>query len=577
MAYEFHYTPTGTGVISGKEVLEQTEDAINDLSGQISGDVQIAIDTANNALNTANSASADAQNAINTANTAYTAATNAQNTANAAQNTASNALTAAQNAQNDVNALGNRVTTAENNITQNTTDISGLTTRMGTAEGNITTLQNDVVTAQATANSAQQTATTARQQSYVLRYSSSSVTDNSTIAYSTLDNTDNIKASDKIIDSDGKIFSIVSVDNTNQTVTVGTALIDLALDANVMHLSGNETVAGIKNFTDYTYIRALNFTNEVASPSSSNSAVMPIVITVTYTDSSPSQSARLNFRITADGTKSLYPHENNQYALGLQSRKWSEVRAVQYYYGSSDVEFSNKFVTTDTVQAIDSKKTFNNIVPINGAYIGNEPSTSFRTVLLLRSRYDTDGKSGWLVSKFRSNSAQGQLSGSDTVVLNFDVLENEVRTNGILRFALSSWSENTPTRFSLIPNPAIESGLGNAGNKWNTINGINPGSLSMPDLNNGIDISGYITNLSKGVNTYTPPSNGWLSIRVKKTSLVHTSLMMYQPGGLLSSCETDEYSISGTNLPVIANQNVEIYVYADVLVEAKFYPCHGNV
>ena len=248
---DFHYTPTGTGVISGKEVLEQTEDAINDLGGQISGDVQTAIDTANNALNVANTASTDAQNAVNTANTAYTAATNAQNTANAAQNTASNALTAAQNAQNDVNALGNRVTTAENNITQNTTDISGLTTRMGSAEGNITSLQNDVITAQGTATSAQNTATMARQQAYVLRYSGTAITDNSTIAYSTLDNTDNIKADDKIIDVDGKIFSIVSVDSDNSTVTVGSALIDLALDANVMHLSGNETASGKKIFSEY--------------------------------------------------------------------------------------------------------------------------------------------------------------------------------------------------------------------------------------------------------------------------------------------------------------------------------------
>lgn len=247
---DFHYTPTGTGVISGKEVLEQTEDAINDLGGQISGDVQTAIDTANNALNTANTASADAQNAVNTANTAYTTATNAQNTANAAQTTATNAQTAAQTAQNDVNALGNRVTTAENNISQNTSNISGLTTRMGTAEGNITTLQNDVVTAQGTATSAQNTATMARQQAYVLRYSSTAITDNSTIAYSTLDNTDNIKASDKIIDTDGKIFSIVSVDSDNSTVTVGTALVDLALDANVVHTSGNETKSGELTLSD---------------------------------------------------------------------------------------------------------------------------------------------------------------------------------------------------------------------------------------------------------------------------------------------------------------------------------------
>ena len=255
---DFHYTPTGTGVISGKEVLEQTEDAINDLGTQISGDVQTAIDTANNALNTANTASADAQNAVNTANTAYTTATSAQNTANTAQNTANNALTAAQNAQNDVNALGNRVTTAEGNITQNTNAITGLTTRMGTAENNITTLQNDVVTAQGTATSAQNTATMARQQAYVFRYSSTAITDNSTIAYSTLDNTDNIKVLDKIIDTDGKIFSIVSVDSANETVTVGSALIDLALDANVMHLSGNETASGQKTFTDTATFSSVN-------------------------------------------------------------------------------------------------------------------------------------------------------------------------------------------------------------------------------------------------------------------------------------------------------------------------------
>ena len=87
-------------------------------------------------------------------------------------------------------------------------------------------------------------------QSYVLRYSSSSVTDNSTIAFSTLDNTDNIKSGDKVIDMDGKIFSVVSVDTANQTVTVGSALIDIALDSNVVHTSGNETVGGAKTFDD---------------------------------------------------------------------------------------------------------------------------------------------------------------------------------------------------------------------------------------------------------------------------------------------------------------------------------------
>lgn len=306
-------------------------------------------------------------------------------------------------------------------------------------------------------------------QSYVLRYSSSSVTDNSTIAFSTLDNTDNIKASDKIIDVDGKIFAVVSVDTANQTVTVGSALIDLAKNSDVVHTSGSETVGGIKNFTDDTYIKSLNFTNEVASPSSSSSAIMPLVTTVTYADSSPSVQARLNFRVTAAGTKSLYPHENNQYALGLQSRKWSEVRAVQYYYGSSDIEFSTKFVTTDTAQTISGNKTFS------------------------------------------------------------------------------------------------------------SINGVEPSSLSMPDLSNGIDISSYITHLDKVVNQYTPPVNGYINIRVKKTSLPIVSIRMQQLYGLMTSCETADFSTWGTCLPVIAGQIVEFYISADSLMSAVFFPCQGNV
>ena len=209
--------------------------------------------------------------------------------------------------------------------------------------------------------------------------------------------------------------------------------------------------------------------------------------------------------------------------------------------------------------------------------MGNEPSTSFRTVLLLRSRYDTAEKSGWLVSKFRSNSAQGALSGSDTVFLNFDVLENEVRTNGILRFNLSSWSGNTPGRFSLIPSSSIESYLGTSGNKWSAINGLSPSALGMPDLDNGIDISSYITHLDKVVNNYTPPANGWIFIRVKKSTFDHVSIRMQQQNGLISSTETEDFSTWGCHLPVVASKVVEIYIYADGLASAYFVPCLGNV
>ena len=298
-----------------------------------------------------------------------------------------------------------------------------------------------------------------------LRLVNAQVGSSTTIAFANIDDTNGIKVGDKCMDLDGKLFEITVVDTTNQTVTVGSALIDLALDANVMHLSGNENVNGTKTFKD--------------------------------------------------------------------------------------------------------------MIPIDGDYLGDEASNNQRTNICLRSNRDTANKSCAYISRFRQNKSQGALQTSDLQMIGFDVLENEVRTNNVFSIQCSGWVDNVPTKVKLISSGSYST-LGSSA-KPSKINDLNPGSLSFPDLNNGIDISGYITHLDKVVNSYTPSVNGWISIRVKKTSLAHTSLMIYQTGGLLSSCETTEFGISGTNLPVIANQNVEIYIIADSLASAKFYPCLGNV
>ena len=250
MAYEFHYTPTGTGVISGKEVLEQTEDAINDLGNTAISGVQEALDKAEQALTNSQNAVDDAQTALNTANNAEGVAIQAQ--------------TDVGNLSGTVTNIGNRVTTAEGNITNlqgrmttaegNVTNLQG---RMTTAEGNIGNLQTAVSTAQATANSAQQTANTARQQSYVFRYSSTALTPSSTNSNTLLDNTDNLKVGDKVIDSSGVLFSVTAIDTQNSTFTIGTALIDLAQDSDVVHKSGDETVLGQKIFDDINTISTI--------------------------------------------------------------------------------------------------------------------------------------------------------------------------------------------------------------------------------------------------------------------------------------------------------------------------------
>ena len=491
--YDFHYQPTGSGAISGQQVLEQTEDAINELGDYVNDNVGGAMDVAQQALETAQNAEQDAQTALDTANsfsdaiqsaqqdastalstaqTAQTTASNANNTAIQASQDASSAVTTANNASGQVStlsgtvtALGQRVTTAEGNIGQNTSDITALTTRVGTAEGNITTLQNDVSIAQGNASSAMATAGQVKQQAYVFRYSSTALVASSTNSNTLLDNTDNLKVGDKVIDSSGVLFSITAIDNQNSTFTIGTALIDLAQDSDVVHKSGDETVNGTKTFKD--------------------------------------------------------------------------------------------------------------MIPIDGDYLGNEASNNQRTNICLRSNRDTAGKSGAYISRFRQNRAQGALQTSDLQIIGFDVLENEVRTNNVFSIQCSGWVDNVPTKVKLL-STSSDSTFGSS-SRPSKINDMNPGALSLPDLDNGIDISSYITIGDTDNNYFTPPANGWIWAKLIGNGLAITQGDFGSYANYVANTGTGEKWVE-TCLLVTKDIQATIRCRGITgIVSAKFYPCLGNV
>lgn len=121
--YDFHYTPTGTGVISGREVLTQTEDAINAL-GTYSVESREMIDgavaAAQEATASANAAAATAADASEAARKAAQDATDAADSIagfndrlTAAENNASSALTTANSAKTTANQAKTTATQAK--------------------------------------------------------------------------------------------------------------------------------------------------------------------------------------------------------------------------------------------------------------------------------------------------------------------------------------------------------------------------------------------------------------------------------------------------------------------------------
>jgi len=428
-----------------------------------------------------------------------------------------------------------------------------------------------------------------------------------------------------------------------------------ANDSDVVHNSGDESVIGskrfgnVQSFTGYPSIRLYSTYDDInVVPSSVQQRDIRFTDKnnniISYFIFQHRSNANEPFRtcwrqVKMDGTEGyysinfnnlgvFYPENNNAIDLGGSGNRWKSVYATNYYYGNDNVEFSDKFVTTDTNQTISGNKTFGNgtLIVNNGigsnvhgeikfagsrsgyivadnAYDGVFDNANCGISILLQDvgkplhiggyKIDSNGRVfADNTNKTPVLSITSSLIKTATLVPDGDTANQMFRILSELSYANGNLPKVLDVRFvqyddanassAIYSNDDGRTTLGVGSKRWSDVrtykvNGVEPSSLSLPDLSNGIDISSYITHLDKDVNNYTPPSNGWLSIRVKKTSLTHVSLMMYQTGGLLSSCETTEFGISGTNLPVIANKNVEIYIYANSLASAIFYPDKGNV
>ena len=310
----------------------------------------------------------------------------------------------------------------------------------------------------------------------ILRFCSTAITDNSSVPFSSISSVSKIAAGDFLLDTAGKLYQIASVDTVNETAAVTTPVTQLALDANVMHLSGNESVNG--------------------------------------------------------------------------------------------------------------EKVFGDVSTFDGSYIGNEVSTNARTVQILESNRDTHGQSGVFLTKFRQNKAQGSMSGNDIAYLSYDCLENSVRTNNGFRINFLNFVDDIPQRF-ILWSGITERLLGVPGFPWsdvstNKINSLNPGSLSLPDLSSGLDISSYITvNGGNKESLYTPLSDGWISVALTRSGGANMAVMLRQ-GNFASSGHNIQQENGTTTcnavLPVVGGVQVSINsALADGIYFAYFYPNKGNV
>ena len=145
-----------------------------------------------------------------------------------------------------------------------------------------------------------------------------------------------------------------------------------------------------------------------------------------------------------------------------------------------------------------------------------------------------------------------------------------IRTTGINDYAIRVYSQTSNTLTGVVAETNADASnisfrpiakgthnLGTSSYQWKTLNGINPGALSLPDLSSGTGVS-----LSAGANSYSPPSSGWLSINLTGAISVvcgdfcHSGTDMISVPVVKGSTYTVTVATSGTAYLFVSQGNV---------------------
>ena len=324
-------------------------------------------------------------------------------------------------------------------------------------------------------------------QAYVLRYANTSLTALGTVAFSALDNTDNVKIGDKVLDSEGKLFALTAVDTANSTATLSVLLIDLskdsdlsnyytktetdnllndkADDANVLHKTGNETAAGVKTFsspvviTSYPSIRMYMFDDEWdVQPAvtkqaeirftDKNSMVISYFIFQHRNDSELYRTCWRQQKLDGSGNYfgvafnylgNFYPENNNAINLGTPSKRWKDVNS----YLVNGINPGALFLPQDRSARVDIAAYFTNTgdgdenlytAPANG-YIFLDVTSINKIILFSQT------------SNQQTNYAQTLYGGSDGRIYSFF----PVRKNDLFKSKWYTGSAASVTNAFFIP------------------------------------------------------------------------------------------------------------------------------
>lgn len=266
------------------------------------------------------------------------------------------------------------------------------------------------------------------------------------------------------------------------------------------------------------------------------------------------------------------PSANNSYDLGSSSYQWNNLYAKNYYYNG-------------VAWGLDKANVWSAIQTIS--YAGSNI-----TIALKQQETDITARptrNNWCYFNFydKNSVALGgfnyskRTNGNSRVYLN---LRTKNTNNDIVEKNVFFETNQEGTDWNLYPASNADINLGTSTNKWKSLNGINPGALSLPNSPGGsgtvnvnyYDLSGNITvRDGSAANGFTASCDGWISIETFATwlQISNDTLIIATTAGI----GVDGFAQAflpvrkGNYIRVVVNQtNTQFQSF-------KLLPCEGNV
>ena len=270
---------------------------------------------------------------------------------------------------------------------------------------------------------------------------------------------------------------------------------------------------------------------------------------------------------------SIVPRTNNTYDLGSSSYQWNNIYAKNYYYNG-------------VAWGLDKANTWTGVNTFSGA-----------TNCIIIQKFGTSGAysdtrwydnndSNFASLRCKTNSITLGLKYSSASAW-YDGSSISINDNGSVNIKSYDGTDAQYTYFknnAVYPSVSSVTDLGTTTKKWKTLNGINPGALSLPDKPGGsgtvnvnyFDLSGNVTVKDGSTyNSYTALCDGWIVIG----SFASEISIEDDTTNLATTAVPKSNGYAQAYLPVRQGDTVRITINQTntQYQNFKLIPCQGNV